>query len=236
MAFRTLSRNAVQSASPHDGHDDNLEVNLCNAILPWYRGEMPSEPRQVTIQSALTMAALLLCAGFFLGRHIMQREYRRIERSRENAAVENIPLKWGSFDPKDLESLLNVGRPVLISIQDTTLKQIDLQYYLEYNIDGVANEEFRRFVFEHDVQLYSFECNWDRSAEERTLGDHAADAINELLHRQYPEMEPNVYLLPHFVLALPGNDRLIFFNDASVDANAIMAEILLNGASLQGTR
>ena len=147
-----------------------------------------------------------------------------------NYLVPHTPLSWEPFNATCLETIGDTQRPILISIRDTTLTMSpDLQHVLEYDfIEHHPNTEFRTFVYDNDVQLYTFEHNWHLS----TGQDHA-DAVKALLWSQYPDMEHTVNL-PPFLLALPGQDRVLFFHEPSPDAYDIMAAVLTNGETLSG--
>ena len=149
--------------------------------------------------------------------------------------VPRTPLKWLEFNPECLDTIADTKRPVLISIQDLTFtKQPDLQYYLEHDVDNFPNGEFRTFVHQHKILLYTFSFSIARFGKDNENGLNSAHAIHEMLHEQYPEFDEDVFLVPEFVLAIPNHDRLIFFREQFPDSDDIMAAVLSDGEVLEG--
>jgi hypothetical protein len=136
--------------------------------------------------------------------------------------VGRTPLEWKQFHPERLETIADTDHPILISPceLDRGLSP-DLRYYLEYTRDDIPNHDFRRFIHNHKVELLML----DYTLDDEDSGDCAL-ALHTLLHRQYPELPDDMYLVPEFVLALPGRKRLIIFPHMQPTADDVTAAIL----------
>ena len=113
-------------------------------------------------------------------------------------------------------------------------KAPDWKYDLEYQSGNSPDGELRKFVRNQNVELLTFAFTKNLREEEETESEKVAWSLNEILNDQYPETRDHVFLIPMFILALPGQKRLIIFPDPWVASSDIMAAVLSNGEILDG--